>query len=59
MKHFAFISLLALLVPALLHAEQSNEVKSVLEAERQLAFVYQKGDANGIALVVMDRLHPH
>ena len=54
MKHLALISLAALLAPALLHAQQSDEAKAVLEAERQLALVYQKGDTNGIARGVME-----
>ena len=54
MKHVVLISIAALLAPALLHAQQSDEVKSVFEAERQLALVYQKGDADGIARGVMD-----
>jgi ketosteroid isomerase-like protein len=54
MKHVVLISLAALLAPALLHAQQSDEVKSVFEAERQLALVYQKGDVEGIARGVME-----
>ena len=54
MKDRAFLSLLVLLIPALLHAQGSEEVKSVLEAERQLALAYQRSDAEGIARGVMD-----
>ncbi len=54
MKHLALLTLALLLPSAHLHAQESAEVKAVLAAERDLALIYQKGDADGIARVVTE-----